>query len=211
MRIPARFDDLDSFRRWCRSDEYPEHGDVFWLAGTLWVSADMEQAYTHNLIKMAIGAALTVLAQELKSGHVFGDRMRLSNPAADLSCEPDLMFVSFEALAAGRVRQIPASTGGVIEFEGSPEMVLEVTSDSSETKDEELRDLYFAAGVTEYWVVDARGHEVRFDILRRGPRGFVATPRRNGRLRSAVFGRTFRMETEVDPFRNRTFRLDVSR
>jgi Uma2 family endonuclease len=208
--IPSRFADLESFRRWCRSSEYPERGDVYWLNGTIWVSDDMEQAYTHNLIKMAIGAVLTLLVQRMKSGHVFGDRMRLSNPAANLSCEPDLMFVSYETLAAGRIRQIPAATGGVIEFEGTADMVLEVVSDSSETKDEELRELYYAAGVGEYWMVDARGPALRFDILRRGPRGFVTTARRSGRVRSAVFGRSFQLMTDSDPLGNPSFTLDVS-
>jgi Uma2 family endonuclease len=210
IRLPAQFPDLESFRRWCRSPDYPERGDVFWIGGTLWVSAEMEQAYTHNLIKMAIGAALTLLVQNLKSGHVFGDRMRLSNPAADLSCEPDLMYVSFATLAAGAVRQIPASTGGVIEFEGSPDMVLEVTSDSSATKDLDLRELYYAAGIKEYWVVDARGAELRFDILRRGPKGFVTAARRQGQVRSAVFGRSFQVLTDNDPLGNPTFLLHVS-
>ena len=210
IRIPAGVTDFESFRQWCRSPDYPERGDVFWLNGDIWVSDEMEQAYTHNLIKTAITAVLTVLVQQLKTGHVFGDRMRLTNPDVGLSCEPDMMYISFATLQAGRVRNIPAATGGVIEFEGAPDMVLEVASDSSETKDADLRGLYFAAGVTEYWVVDARGDEVRFDILRRGPRGFVATPRRNGRLRSAVFGRTFQLLADTDPLGNPTFVLDAS-
>lgn len=210
IQIPATVTDFESFRQWCRSPDYPDRGDVFWLNGNLWVSDETEQAFTHNLIKTAITAVLTVLVQQLKSGHVFGDRMRLTNPAVGLSCEPDMMYLSFAALQAGRVRPIPAATGGVIEFEGSPDMVLEVVSDSSEPRDADLRDLYFAAGVTEFWVVDARGAEARFDILRRGPRGFVATPRRNGRLRSAVFGRTFRLIAESDPLGNPTYTLAVS-
>lgn len=210
IQVPATVTDFDSFRQWCRSPDYPERGDVFWLNGTIWVSDEMEQAYTHNLVKMAIAVALTTLVRQLKSGHVFGDRMRLTHPEAGLSCEPDLLYISFATLQAGRVRNIPAAAGGVIEFEGSPEMVLEVASESFEIKDENLRDLYFAAGVSEYWIVDARGVEPRFDILRRGPRGFVATPRRNGRLRSAVFGRTFQLLAETDPLGNPVFTLDMS-
>lgn len=210
IQIPSDVTDFESFRRWCRSPDYPERGDVFWFNGGLWVSDEMEQAFTHNLVKMAIAVTLTAVARQLKSGHVFGDRMRLTHPGVGLSCEPDAMFVSFATFAAGRIRQIPAASGGAIEFEGTPDMVLEVVSDSSEGKDADFRDLYYAAGVTEYWVVDARGGEPRFDILRRGPRGFVATPRRNGRLRSAVFGRTFQLLADTDPLGNPTFTLDVS-
>ena len=210
IQIPASVTDFESFRLWCRSPDYPERGDVFWLNGVIWVSDEMEQAFTHNLIKTAITAVLTVLAQQLKTGHVFGDRMRLTNPDVGLSCEPDMMFISFASFSARRVRNIPAASGGAIEFEGSPDVVLEVASDSSESKDADLRELYFAAGVAEYWLVDARGAEPRFDILRRGPRGFVTTPRRNGRLRSAVFGRTFQLLADTDPLGNPVFTLDVS-
>lgn len=210
IQVPAVVIDFESFRQWCRSPDYPERGDVFWLNGTIWVNDEMEQAFTHNLIKTAITAALTLLVQQLKTGHVFGDRMRVTNPDVGLSCEPDMLFISFATFQAGRVRQVPAATGGVIEFEGSPDMVLEVASESSEAKDKDLRDLYFAAGVTEYWMVDVRGNEPRFEILRRGPRGFVATPRRNGRLRSAVFGRTFQLLSGTDPLGNPTYTLDVA-
>ena len=178
--IPGQFPDLESFRRWCRSTEYPERGEVFWLNGTIWVSDDMEQAYTHNLIKMAIGAALTLLVQQMKSGHVFGDRMRLCNPAANLSCEPDLMFVSFATLTAGTVRQIPASTGGVIEFEGSPDMVLEVVTDSSATKDLDLRDLYYAAGITEYSSAHRDGTDECARESSAGPFNLSRTQTRSG-------------------------------
>jgi Uma2 family endonuclease len=159
---------------------------------------------------MAIGAVLTALVKQLQCGHVFGDRMRLSNAEANLSCEPDLMYVSFDTLASKRVRQVPAATGGVIEFEGSPEMVLEVVSESSAKKDADLRDTYFAAGIAEYWLVDARTDEVRFDINVRGPAGFVVAPLEDGRMKSAVFGRSFRLVKTTDPLGNPTFTLEVS-
>jgi Uma2 family endonuclease len=210
IRVPGWATDFDSFRTWCRSADYPEQGQVFWLGGTLWVNDDMEQAYTHSLVLMAIGAALTALTKETKAGHLFGDRMRLSHPAAELSCEPDLTYVSFDAIASGRVRQLPAATGGVIEFEGSPEMVLEVVSDSSEDKDADLIPSYFAAGITEYWVVDARRTPASFDIYRRGPDGFLRTRRRAGKLRSAVFDRSFRLVANTDPFGNPIYELEVT-
>jgi Uma2 family endonuclease len=74
-----------------------------------------------------------------------------------------------------------------------PSLVLEVASDSSESKDERLVEKYFAAGVGEYWRIDARADPVQFTILRRGPAGFVPVPRRGGRMKSTVFGRSFRL------------------
>jgi Uma2 family endonuclease len=73
-------------------------------------------------------------------------------------------------------------------------MVLEVVSDSSVQKDEELlRRAYWEAGVREYWLVDARKTPIRFDILRHGPRGYAAARKQDGWLKSAVFGKSFRL------------------
>src|SRR5947209_1245551 len=37
VRIPAGIDDVEAFRRWARSDAFPEHGRFAFLQGTLWV------------------------------------------------------------------------------------------------------------------------------------------------------------------------------
>jgi Uma2 family endonuclease len=56
--------------------------------------------------------------------------------------------------------------GDYIEILGSPDLVVEIVSDSSVRKDTTLlRDAYWKAGVREYWLFDARGAEIRFDIL----------------------------------------------
>lgn len=47
-RIPSWVKDLESFRRWARSDEYPEHGWFSFLHGVFWVDLSMEQLFTHN-------------------------------------------------------------------------------------------------------------------------------------------------------------------
>lgn len=40
---------------------------------------------------------------------------------------------------------------------------------------------YFDAGVTEYWVVDARdGSDIRFDIYKRGKKEFTAVRKTAG-------------------------------
>lgn len=210
IRIPADIHDLESFRRWCRSPDYPERGDVFWFEGTFWVNNDMEQAYTHSLIQLAIATALTTITQQLKNGHVFGDRMRLSNNLTDLSCEPDVMLISLETIRQKHVRQMPSETGGVIEFEGSPDIVVEVVSNSSEDKDEQMKDRYFFAGIREYWIADGRRQQTRFEIFRRGETQYESTPAKDGWIHSEVLGRSFQLVREADEFGNPTFRLDVS-
>jgi Uma2 family endonuclease len=78
-------------------------------------------------------------------------------------------------------------------------MVLEVVSASSEEKDTVvLRDLYWRAGVKEYWLVDPRGDDLAFDILRHGAKGYATARKQGGWLKSAVFGRSFRLTREVD-------------
>ncbi|MBO0697096.1 MAG: Uma2 family endonuclease [Zavarzinella sp.] len=210
IELPAHFSNLSAFRRWCMSPEYPEHGDVFWIDGDIWVSDEMEDFSTHNAVKTEI---LTVLNQVVKAhrlGYMFSDRMRLVHPRASLSVEPDTMYVSFESVRAKRVRMKPNKKNRILEVVGSPDMILEIASDHSVPKDERLEGKYFAAGVREYWRVDARGEQIRFDILSRGPKGFVPVPSRNGRVKSAVFGRSFRLVTVTDPLGNPTYTLDVS-
>jgi Uma2 family endonuclease len=87
-----------------------------------------------------------------------------------------------------------------VELEGTPDMVLEVVSPSSVQKDTvELRDLYWRAGVNEYWLVDARGDHLVFDILRHTPEGYLATDLQEGWLASAVFARSFQLIRQSDP------------
>ena len=70
-----------------------------------------------------------------------------------------------------------AGPDSFIEIEGPPDLVVEVVSDSSvATELHRLRKLYFEAGVAEYWLVDARGDELQFDILVPGAGGYQAVP-----------------------------------
>ena len=73
-------------------------------------------------------------------------------------------------------------------------MVLEVVSPRSEKKDTEvLPKLYHKAGISEYWLVDVRGDNRRFDILLRRRGGYVAARKSSGWQTSKVFGRSFRL------------------
>jgi Uma2 family endonuclease len=89
-------------------------------------------------------------------------------------------------------------------------MTLEVVSDSSEEKDRrDLRELYYRAGVDEYWLVDARDKPPVLDILRRGPRGYLATRHQSGGwVRSRVFDRAFRLVRTEGPDGNPQFTLE---
>lgn len=195
LLIPDWVRDLESFRRWAKSDEYPSRGWYAHLNGQLWVDPNMETA-AHNKLKSKFVVVLTPLVEEARSGDFYGDRMLLTNLGASLSTEPDGMFVSFAALKEGRAQLIHGDES--LELVGCPDMVLEVVSPTSVQKDTVvLRDLYWRAGVQEYWLADPRGDprgdDLIFDILKRGRNGYAAVRKQAGWLKSSVFGKSFRL------------------
>jgi Uma2 family endonuclease len=197
--IPDWVRDHESFRRWVRSNQFPEKSRVAFFDGDLWVDPSMEPLYVHNHIKTKVASALLALAESSDIGTYGADGMVLSSPEVGLTTIPDGCFVSFDRLDQGQVREIKGNQQDCIEFEGSPDMVLEVVSDSSEEKDlDRLRDLYFKAGIAEYWIIDARSDTIVFDILKRGPKAYVATRKQSGGwVKSEVFGKTFRITRTV--------------
>jgi Uma2 family endonuclease len=206
-RIPDWVVDLDSFRRWSRSDDFPESGWFSYLAGEVWADPSMETA-GHNQAKWEVSLVLGGLVKAQTLGLFFPDRMRLVNVEADLSTEPDAMFISNKTLDAGTAQLEHGEV--TLEVTGSPDMVLEVVSPSSVEKDTViLRQLYWNAGVREYWLVDPRGLELHFDILRRAEKGYVATRRHQGWLKSTVFGKSFRLTKQTDARGNPVFTLEA--
>ena len=206
IRIPE-IPNLESFRNWARSDEFPDHGWYSHLKGELWVDDSMERAI-HNWIKVQITIVLGMLVKQARVGRFFGDGMLLTNLAAELSTEPDAMFVSFTTFKSGSA-QLEEGTDS-LEVVGSPDMTLEVVSPTSVQKDTEvLRELYWRAGVREYWLVDSRADEPSLEILRHSARGFVATRKQAGWVKSVVFGKSFRLHQGVDVLGDPEFTLQV--
>ena len=67
--------------------------------------------------------------------------------------------------------------------------MVEIVSDASVKKDtERLPAAYHAAGIREFWLIDARGVEVRFTIHRWEPIGYVASTTADGGGFSTLFG-----------------------
>jgi Uma2 family endonuclease len=209
IRIPAEVVDLESFCRWATSDQFPEQGRISYLNGEIWVDLSMEKFYTHNQVKEAVNVVLGGLVRATGSGRFLPDGMRLRNDAADISSEPDGMYVSYEALKQGRVVRV--DDPDCLILAGAPEMVLEIVSDSSVAKDTvQLRDLYWGAGVLEYWLIDVRGGKIHFDLFKHGAKGYTATRKQaGGWLKSAVFGKSFRLVQQADPLGDPLFVLDV--
>lgn len=199
VRIPSWVNDLEAFRRWSRTEDYPERGWVSYLDGEIWVDMEMERLFTHNQVKTQFTIVLGGLVESEELGYFFSDRALLSNEDANLSTEPDGTFCSFGTLEEKRVRLVEGLEEEAVEIEGTPDVVLEVVSKSSVRKDTKiLRKLYWRAGIPEYWLVDARKPPVQFDILSWTERGYSATRRRQGWLKSKVSGRSFLLETKPD-------------
>jgi Uma2 family endonuclease len=202
--------DLASFRRWAHSDDYPEHGQFAYLDGEFWVDLEPEELLTHNQVKLAYAFAVMNVLQQTPLGRFVGHGMRLSHLTANLSVEPDGMFYTWQSFQNGQLRFVEGIHGGIMELEGSPDMTVEIVSDCSVKKDTvRLRELYWRANVTEYWLVDVGEKRLRFEILRHTPTGYVSTESPEGWQTSAVLGKAFRLVRSHDPLEYTRFQVEV--
>jgi Uma2 family endonuclease len=209
LYIPTWVQDLSSFRRWAQSDDFPAGGRIDFFNGEVWADMRKEQ-FSHNQIKGEYTSVLMPLAKRGRLGRYFPDGYRLSNLAAGLSANPDGMFASTESLRTGRVQLIEGAEEGYVELQGSPDMVLEVISPGSVEKDKEfLHNLYWQAQIREYWLVDARGERLAFDILRHAAQGYVPIRKQAGWLKSGVFSKSFRLTRETDELGHPEYTLAV--
>ena len=199
IEIPMSLSSLAVFRDWATSSEFPERGRIDYIGGRIEVDMSPEDLFCHGALKVEL---IRVLSQRVKSGnlgHLFTDRTRVSSPEADLSTEPDLVFISHTSLTEGRARLVAKSTGEpgrYVEVEGAPDMIVEIVSDASVSKDtRRLPEAYFRAGVGEFWLADARGKELVFQIHHRGESGFEpVAPDSDGFQPSSVFVSRFRLD-----------------
>jgi Uma2 family endonuclease len=199
VEIPAYVRDLATFRRWALSDAFPETGRIDYIRGSIEVDMSPENFFFHGTPKVKIESVLLDRIEELDLGHLVSDRTRISDVGADLSAEPDIVFISFDTLDTGRARLVEAASNdpdSFVEVEGATDLVVEIVSDSSVNKDtKRLPQAYFDAGVRELWLVDARKKKLYFQIRHRGESAFVAAAAsKDGFQRSDVFQCAFRLE-----------------
>jgi Uma2 family endonuclease len=210
MWVPTTVVDLASFRQWALSQEWPRNLRLSYLNGLLWIDRTMEQMYTHNRVKTEVATKLDTLTKATRQGIYLSDGMRWSNPAANFATEPDGLFVTYASLQTGRVLRVAGRIRGVIDLEGSPEMVLEVVSDSSVHKDMvELPTQYHQGGMDEFWRIDVCGTDPVFEILRSTAAGYVPTQLPDGWWRSDIFAHDFRLIVQQDPLGDPLFVLEM--
>lgn len=203
IEIPLNLHSLEQFRRWAVSDDFPERGRIDFLAGRIEVDMSPEDFFCHGTLKTELIIVLGRRVKDAGIGHLVTDSTRVSCPDAELSVEPDIVFISHETLEAGRVRLVPKSggrPGQYVEVEGPPDLVVEIVSDHSVRKDtERLPVAYFQAGVREFWLADARTEPVVFRIHHRGPSGFrPVEPDADGFQGSSIFNLQFRLDVRRD-------------
>jgi len=194
--IPNGISTLNAFRKWVHSGVLPEKLPVHFLQGEVWLDFYMEEVFSHGQVKDAVHRVVSSLVADQKLGRVFPDRTLLTNDEAALAAEPDLMYASFRTLKSKRIRYKAGATTGAFATEvvGTPDLVVEIVSPSSEDKDlEKLMTLYHDAGIPEYWLIDARAEPLRFEILKHTTKEYGPMPIRGGWVKSPVFGRAFRL------------------
>ena len=205
--IPEWVTDLQSFRQWAFSDEFPQSGWYSHLDGNLWVDTSMERV-THNKLKGKIGAVLNNLVEPPDMGQFFYDRMLLTHVEAGISTEPDGMYVSHDGLTGGRVKLERGAES--LEVEGTPDMVVEVVSPTSRQKDRKvLFELYHRAGIAEYWIVEQYKDDIMFDLFVWQREGYAPAPAVEGWTQSPVFGRKFQFRITNDRSGYPVYHLDV--
>jgi Uma2 family endonuclease len=172
VRIPLGLATITDFRRWALSDAFPQTGRIDFVCGDIEVDMSPEELFSHGTLKGEIYATLLARVKKYDLGFLFTDSTRVSHDEAAVSSEPDIVFLSHEALDAGRVRLVPKASGEpdrYVEIDGSPDLVVEIVSDASYTKDtQRLIKAYYHAGIQEYWIIDARGKALIFQLHGRG-------------------------------------------
>jgi Uma2 family endonuclease len=196
LRIPADAHTFEGFQSWLASGEFPESGRIDFLAGEIEADMSPEDLQTHGVLKVEVGTQLHSLVRALQLGQVFMDSSRVTAHFAGLSAEPDVVVVFWETLSARRARYIETASGP--EIEGTPDLIVEVVSRHSESKDRKrLPGCYAKAGIPELWLIDARGSDVRFQIFKLTSGKYVdVLPDADGWLRSVRLPYQFRLSRE---------------
>ena len=86
---------------------FPETGRIDFIAGKIEVDMAPEEFFCHGGVKTEFARVLSHRVKRQRLGHLQIDRTRISCPQADLSVEPDIVFISYETLESGLARLVP--------------------------------------------------------------------------------------------------------
>lgn len=195
VEVPASAFNYDGFRAWALSNEFPEHGRITFLSGDVQVDLTLEELETHNQAKGEVTSILANINHDEEVGRVFSSGARIASPQGELSCEPDAVYCSWQAFETGCVKLVPLSSDPkqLVLIEGTPDLVVEVVSDSSAIIDKRvLPTKYHRAGIPEYWLIDAR-KKLDFRILVWAPSRYQPASEEGGWQKSQVMQRQFKL------------------
>ena len=199
--VPATKMTLDDYRAWVYSDDFPERGRVTFVNGRVIIDMSPERYDLHVAIKESLNSTLGPLVRQFDRGRYYPDGGLITNATAGVSNEPDALFATWETLESGALAPPAGSVNDdrYMELVGAPDWVCEIVSDSSVEKDtKHLRAAYHKAGIREYWLIDARGEAIDFQLLVRADGGYQGAPLVDGWAYSPVFEREFRLTRERD-------------
>lgn len=212
LELPPTIHTMEGFREWATRDDFPERVRVTFLRGQVILDMSNEEINAHVLAKTEITSVLAAFVKRERLGRFFSDGMLLTNVEGGVSNNPDAAFVSRPTFEAAVAKPVPKKGAEHLfrELEGTPDWVLEIISEGSVKKDTvKLREAYHRAGIPEYWLIDARGEEISFQILQRRKSGYLAAAAKDGWHRSKVFGRSFKFERVLDDFGLWDYTLDI--
>ena len=162
----------EEFLAWAGDDIRAE-----WVDGEVVVF--MPVGKRHVLLISFLFRLIGAYAEIRRLGQVYGDPFEQWTRGGRAVRRPDIVF-----LAADHLDRFTAEG-----FEGAVDLVVEVVSDDSETRDRrEKRAEYAAVGVPEYWIVEGREGRQGVEFLILQPDGSYAevSPDSAGRLWSRV-------------------------
>jgi Uma2 family endonuclease len=194
-RLPATIFDHAGFRAWARSGAMPEGVRATFADGEVLIDMSLESSESHNKPKAEITRVLVGIAHGEDLGKAYADRMLLSHAGAALSTEPDFLFAGWEAFESGRLRLVEEANrdDDYIELEGTPDLVVEIVSDTSVRKDNVvLRGAYHRAGVPELWLIDAKT-ALSFQILHHAEKDYEPSTPVGSPQVSRVLSRRFEL------------------
>lgn len=208
LEVPGDAPSLEVFREWVA--ELGERAPrVHFSRGRMHLEMTPQNVDFHGPLVQAVNSGLVALTKKLDLGRYYSPPTWITWPPTGLSTEPDGFVVLWETLRSGLVHVNPHRD---VELIGRPDFALEVVSRRSAKKDlQDLVEDYAAAGVREYWIIDARGGDVEFRILLLGKNGAYREqrPDRAGWIESAFWAHAFRIERFTDRVGLSDFRLRV--
>ena len=144
-----------------------------WVDGKVVTMPPVE--LSHARIVHFLARLLGVFVEEHELGEVLGEPYQIRFTKIRRRRMPDLMFIS-----TANSRHLQR-----MQFEGAPDLIVEVVSADSQTRDRREKFLeYQQMGVREYWIIDPLIKGVECYAFKR--KAFVAMEPTDGRINSLV-------------------------